>query len=144
MHTRTHHSVINNWISIQPADKEAEHLTNSYDEYWETDRQRETETDRQTDWDGERRSLIWCSFNGLFSIKCFSLSAPVVSMGNIVYLLVFLAVLLSHPGWVSTQTNCPWEQEGLLRWSKPRTWDNGSVPRRNDEVRIDHCLNWKS
>ena len=60
-------------------------------------------------------------------------------MEQLVHLAVFAAVLLSHPGWVSTQTNCPWDEPGLLLWSEASTWDGGAVPADDDEVRFQFC-----
>ena len=60
-------------------------------------------------------------------------------MEQLVRLAVFAAVLLSHPGWVSTQTNCPWDEPGLLLWSEASTWDDGAAPADDDKVRFQFC-----
>ena len=54
--------------------------------------------------------------------------------GLLLPLVAFAAVLLSRPGWVSTQRQCPWDEPGLLLWSEASTWDGGAVPADDDEV----------
>ena len=54
--------------------------------------------------------------------------------GLLLSLAAFAAVLLSHPGWASTQRQCPWDKPGLLLWSEASTWDAGAVPADDEEV----------
>ena len=84
---------------------------------------------------------VWLNFNEIL-VKLYSRSAPVASMERLLApLVVFAAMLLSHPGFVSTLTRCPWDMRCLLRWSDARTWDDHTVPREHDEVRIHFRLN---
>jgi hypothetical protein len=49
-------------------------------------------------------------------------------------LLVFATVMMSVCD--VTLAACPWNEEGLLRWSSASTWDTGKVPKYLDQVWI--------
>lgn len=80
---------------------------------------------------------MWVNFPAHDQEKTiFSMAMPNVGARQVVPLFVFtFLLLLSNMGYVSTQTNCPWDQEGLLLWSDANTWGDAGIPIDNGQVK---------